>query len=123
MQPRALICILSCVVTLAMIAGCASRAKTDASAYETIGKDPRRDSELARQENAQAVALLDAGDYAKAETALRAGLAADVMCGPAHNNLGKAFFPHKKRYPAARGVPHPRKVVPTPARTPNTPRP
>jgi Tfp pilus assembly protein PilF len=81
--------------------GCSPHPKTDAGAYETIGKDPRRDAEFARQENARAVALMDAGEYDKAEVALKSALGADVMCGPAHNNLGKIYFRQKKLYVAA----------------------
>jgi Tfp pilus assembly protein PilF len=120
MQFRLLLCIFFApVITTAVLTGCAARPKGDAGAYETIGKDPRRDSELARQENARAVALLDAGDYQKAEAALRAALAADVMCGPAHNNLGKVYFRQKKLYPAAWEFQYAMKLMPNQAEPPN----
>jgi Tfp pilus assembly protein PilF len=119
MQSRALIRIVLCVVIFIMVSGCASRAKSDAGAYETIGKDPRRDADLARQENARAVVLLDAGEYEKAQAALKAALAADVMCGPAHNNLGKVYFRQRKLYLAAWEFQYAMKLMPNQAEPPN----
>jgi Tfp pilus assembly protein PilF len=84
------------LLTLAGLAGCAATSKPK-TPYETIGAEPRRDSDVAKQQNALAVAFLEKGDYAKAEDALKGALAADIMCGPAHNNLGKVYF-HKRDY-------------------------
>ena len=102
----------------AILCGCAQHPKTDA-AYETIGKDPRRDAEIAIQQNAHAVALMDAGQYDQAEAALKAALAADVMCGPAHNNLGKIYFRQKKLYLAAWEFQYAMKLMPNQAEPPN----
>ena len=79
------------------IAGCASSDNSSKVNYETVARDPRRDTERAEAENARAKRLIAAGDYARAETALRAALSADVMHGPAHNNLGKVYY-HERRY-------------------------
>ncbi|HZK82050.1 MAG TPA: tetratricopeptide repeat protein [Humisphaera sp.] len=100
------------VLTMAMLAGCAASTKKSPDAYETIGKDPRRDADLARIENSRAVALLDKGDYDGAETALKAALVADIMCGPAHNNLGKVYFHEKKLYMAAWEFQYAMKLMP-----------
>ena len=84
-----------------LLTGCSGASRQAASPYETVGKDPHRDADLAQRENARAVALIDAGNYTAAETALKAALAADVMCGPAHNNLGKVYYHESRLYLAA----------------------
>jgi Tfp pilus assembly protein PilF len=119
MQFRANPFIVCLAITVAGLSGCAQHPKTDAGAYETIGKDPRRDAEFARQENARGVALMDAGEYDKAEAALKSALAADVMCGPAHNNLGKIYFRQKKLYVAAWEFQYAMKLMPNQAEPPN----
>ena len=72
-----------------------------APAYETVVADPNRDTESARRQTAQAKALMEEGDYAQAESVLRAALEADLFYGPAHNNLGAAYYRQKKLYLAA----------------------
>ena len=62
-----------------------------------MGKDVRRDADRAQTENTRGVALMRKGDYEQAEKALKGALLADVMHGPAHNNLGKVYF-HQHRY-------------------------
>ena len=52
MQFRAAPFIVLFAFATAGLSGCAQHPKADAGAYETIGKDPRRDAEFARQENA-----------------------------------------------------------------------
>jgi len=44
---------------------------------------------------------MEEGDLDKAEQALKEALEADVMFGPAHNNLGKVYFTRKLFYKAA----------------------
>jgi len=95
----------------ALHSGCAS-AKKNPDGYETILNDPRHDVELARRENSRAVAFLDKGDYDDTETALKAALAADILCGPAHNNLGKVYFHQKKLYMAAWEFQYAMKLMP-----------
>jgi Tfp pilus assembly protein PilF len=119
MQFRAASFILLIVVAVAGPLGCSQHPKPDAGAYETIGKDPRRDADFARQENARAVALMDAGEQDKAEAALKAALAADVMCGPAHNNLGKIYFRKHDLYHAAWEFQYAMKLMPNQAEPPN----
>ncbi len=94
------------------LTGCAASAKKEADAYETLRNDPRHDAELARRENSRAVLLLDKGDYDGAEAALKAALVADIMCGPAHNNLGKVYFHQKKLYLAAWEFQYAMKLMP-----------
>jgi len=120
MQFRAASFILLIVLAAAGPLGCSQHPKADAgAAYETIGKDPRRDAEFASQENARAVTLIDAGKYDEAQAALKSALEADVMCGPAHNNLGKIYFRQKKLYLAAWEFQYAMKLMPNQAEPPN----
>jgi Flp pilus assembly protein TadD len=100
------------VLTVAALTGCAASEKKEADAYETMRKDPRHDADLARRENSRAVMLLDKADYDGAEAALKAALVADIMCGPAHNNLGKVYFHQKKLYLAAWEFQYAMKLMP-----------
>jgi Flp pilus assembly protein TadD len=99
--------------------GCASGGKQYQSGYETLGKDPRRDTEKAKHENQQAVKLIDDGNYGDAEKALRSALTYDVMYGPAHNNLGKVYYQQKKFYLAAWEFQYAIRVMPTQAEPQN----
>ncbi len=111
---------LACVSALFFVAGCGSGAQRPASdRYETVAPAPNRNADLARQENARAVALMDKGDHAGAESALKAALAADLMCGPAHNNLGKVFFRQGKLYLAAWEFQYAMKLMPNQPEPPN----
>ena len=93
--------------------GChGSRRKAAGDEYRTLGKEPKRDSDLARDENARAIALLEERDWEGAERALRAALAADVMHGPAHNNLGKVYYHQGKLYLAAWEFQYAAKLMP-----------
>ncbi len=95
--------LLFVVLVVALLSGCRwDPLKLDRSrGYQTVAADPRRDTDLARRKNAQGVALLREGNYAGAEGALKEALAADLFFGPAHNNLGTAYFHQKKYYLAA----------------------
>jgi Tfp pilus assembly protein PilF len=101
--------------------GCASNqkaAKQKGGAYETLAAgDERGDSAKAEQHNTKAVGMLERGDLAGAEAELKAALAADVMYGPAHNNLGKVYFHQDKLYLAAWEFQYAMKLMP------NTPEP
>ena len=55
---------------------------------------------------------MDKGDYDAAEAALKAVLTADVMFGPAHNNLGKVYFHKGELYLAAREFDYAMKLMP-----------
>ena len=104
-------------VLFAIGGGCATRWAKDSATYETVGNEPRRDADVARGENARAVAYLERNEYEKAEVALKSALAADIMCGPAHNNLGKVYFHQDKLYLAAWEFQYAMKLMP------NTPEP
>jgi Tfp pilus assembly protein PilF len=109
--PTLLVVIVS--VLVAVVTGCTARKPAPPlSTYQTVGKDPRRDTETARAENLAAVPLIAAGDYAKAEAHLKASLTADIMYGPAHNNLGKVYFHQNKLYLAAWEFEYAAKVMP-----------
>ncbi len=92
--------------------GCASKATKELSGYETVGQDPRRDSTLAETHNAEAIRRIERGDYKGAEAELKAALGADVMYGPAHNNLGKVHFHQGKMYLAAWEFQYATKLMP-----------
>ena len=87
------------LLTLVLVAGCARSART--VTYETVDKDARRDTEKAKAENARAIRLMEDGKYEEAIEVLKRALAADVMYGPAHNNLGKAYYHTRDYYLAA----------------------
>lgn len=116
---RMVLFIVLAMTVIAGVGGCAAPSKKGADAYETVARDPRRDAELARRENERAVTLLDAGDDAGAETALKAALVADIMCGPAHNNLGKIYFRQRKLYLAAWEFQYAMKLMPNQPEPPN----
>jgi Flp pilus assembly protein TadD len=101
------------LVAALTLAGCSSSTpQSSKSDYQTVAKDPHRDSDSADQHNTAAVKLIEQSDYARAETALKAALAADVMHGPAHNNLGKVYFHDKKFYLAAWEFQYAAKLMP-----------
>jgi Tfp pilus assembly protein PilF len=90
--------------------GCGGR---DASIdYSTTARDPRRNTERAQELNRRAVELLEAGEWQEAEATLRRALVADVTYGPAHNNLGKAFFHQGRLYVAAWEFQYAAKLMP-----------
>jgi len=60
-----------------------------------------RDPELARKENDRAFELIRKGKYEDAEKILKKAIAADVMFGPARNNLGLVYYHEGKLYQAA----------------------
>ncbi len=91
--------------------GCASNHSA-AKDYKTRVDDPRRNSDVAREENAKAADLIDKGDYAGAEPLLRDALTADIGCGPAHNNLGKVYYHDKRLYLAAWEFEYATKLMP-----------
>lgn len=101
-----------CVMLLLVTVGCSSKKPPAGPNYQTVGRDPRRDTETARAENARAVELMDKGEWSKAEDALKRALAADVMFGPAHNNLGKIYYRQNKLYLAAWEFEYAAKLMP-----------
>jgi tetratricopeptide (TPR) repeat protein len=95
--------VLSTALTAAtcMLAGCASnsRATNSTSPYSAF-EPAARDTQLARQKYAQALAAWPK-DPVKAETLLRESLTADIYHGPAHNNLGVLLLSRGELYAAA----------------------
>jgi len=92
---------LTLFLVASVLCGCQLRRQRDTQSYQTVAKDPRRDEALARREAARAKSLLESGELAEAEKALKAALAADLFHGPAHNNLGIVYFRQSKFYLAA----------------------
>lgn len=95
------------------IGGCASSAPTEqSSTYQTIGRDPRRDTDTARAENDKALEMMSRSEWHAADAALQRALAADIMFGPAHNNLGKVYYHDNKLYLAAWEFEYAAKLMP-----------
>jgi len=104
---------VSLVALSIAITGCtANKPAAPQAQYQTVGKDPRRDSDTARAENVKAVDAIEKGDYTAAETHLKSALTADIMFGPAHNNLGKVYYHQNKLYLAAWEFEYAAKVMP-----------
>lgn len=95
-----------------MSAGCASQKSPNERSYQTIGSEPKRDSDVAKRENARGVQSLAEKNYAEAERTFKTALDADILFGPAHNNLGKAYFKQGKFYLAAWEFQYAAKLMP-----------
>jgi len=67
---------------------------------------------LAREKNAQAIKLLEANKFPEAQKLLKEALDADVTFGPAHNNLGKAYYHQNEFYLAAWEFQYASKLMP-----------
>jgi Tfp pilus assembly protein PilF len=94
-----------------ILAGCQKPTLTTED-YQTVAKDPRRDTEKARGLTADAVSQIDAGHLDDAEKTLRAAIVADLFYGPAHNNLGLVYFQEKRLYLAATEFQYAVKLMP-----------
>jgi Tfp pilus assembly protein PilF len=94
--------VMLAVVAIAAVAvvGCQKPMLTPED-YETVAKDPRRDTEKARLETAAAIRMIEDRQLDDAEKTLRGALVADVFYGPAHNDLGLVYFQQKRLYLAA----------------------
>ncbi len=106
---NALIAMMAGCLMLCVSCGQRSRAADD---YETVASEPNRDTERARRLNDEAYTLIQAGEYESAEPLLKRALRADVMYGPAHNNLGKLYYYEKKLYQAAWEFEYAAKLMP-----------
>lgn len=94
--------IARCVVLLAVsTAGCAVVAPDRSASYQTVPDDPYHDTPAAETENEKGLELLRRGAVQAAEEAFGRALVADVMFGPAHNNLGKIYYQSGRYYLAA----------------------
>jgi Flp pilus assembly protein TadD len=97
----------------ATLAGCANPPSHAPKAqYESPATDGARDTATAQQLNIQALEKLAKGDDAGAEKLFRDSLTADVMFGPAHNNLGKLYYHQGKLYAAAWEFQYAAKLMP-----------
>lgn len=92
------------MVVGATFCGCASdhsRSSADRDGYRTIPAEIGRDTDKAKALTAEATAAMKEEDLDRAEQLLRDALSADVMFGPAHNNLGQLYYQQKRYYEAA----------------------
>ncbi len=110
----AIMIMIAITASAPFLAGCqhlrpATRA---AAAYETLPKDPHRDTEAARQHQARGVQLLKDGQIDQASQAFQAALSADLLFGPAHNNLGTIYLRQQKYYLAAWEFQYAEKLMP-----------
>jgi len=99
------------MAVLIFLGSCASTNQS-AERDSTVAKDPHRDSDLARKQTDQATALIDQGKWTEAETSLHQALDADVMYGPAHNNLGTVYLHQNNLYSAAWEFQYAAKLMP-----------
>jgi Flp pilus assembly protein TadD len=82
------------------------------SSYSTVPPDPQRNTDLARQCNARGVALIRQGNLDEAQKVLKQAVEADLFFGPAHNNLGAAYFRRQEYYLAAWEFQYAAKLMP-----------
>jgi Tfp pilus assembly protein PilF len=95
------------------VSGCTSGRQSESdSHYQTMAKDPHRDTDLARKLTDQASAMIDQNKLPQAEAALHKALDADVMYGPAHNNLGTVYLHQNNLYLAAWEFQYAAKLMP-----------
>ncbi|MBL0922087.1 MAG: hypothetical protein IBJ10_08150 [Phycisphaerales bacterium] len=114
MNPRPVLIAFVSVGALVGMCGCGSSSGSSHSPYANHGESAR-DPERARQLQAEASALSrskgPAAD-AEVERLLRDALAADLYCGPAHNNLGVLLLRKGRVYEAAEEFEWARKLMP-----------
>ena len=101
------------------VLSCSSSAEERDANYVTVAADPQRNTEAAKAKNADGIDQLEAGDYPAAEAVLKEALVEDIFFGPAHNNLGKAYFHQKKYYLAAWEFQYAGKIMPKKAEPKN----
>lgn len=107
-------CMQVILIALA-VQGCASDDRSASSIspakYSATDVD-QRDTALARKENLLGLNLLQLEKYPDAETHLQKALTADILYGPAHNNLGTLYFRQAKFYLAATEFQYAGKLMP-----------
>lgn len=96
----------------ALLPACAEMPQPSEEPYRTVSTDVERNQEKAQALNADGVRLLKARKFEEAEATFKEALTADVICGPAHNNLGKAYFHQGKHYLAAWEFQYAAKLLP-----------
>lgn len=82
-------------LTLAFLAGCQD------SNHMVVATPSGPDTAMARKLNDEAYGLIKQKKFTEAEPLLHKAVDADVMFGPARNNLGLVYFNLEKLYPAA----------------------
>src|SRR6476660_9378967 len=99
MSSRSSILAVVLMALLACAAGCHSSGA--ANKHDIIVANGKRDTERARKEHERAYDLIREHKYDEAEKVCRRALQADIMFGPAHNNLGLVYYYQNKLYAAA----------------------
>jgi Tfp pilus assembly protein PilF len=89
------------IVLVTSLGGCRSSSSEHAKNYQTVATDPGRDTKTAKEKSRQAAEMIKQDELSEAEKCLKEALAADVMYGPAHNNLGLVYFKQNQLYLAA----------------------
>lgn len=91
------------LLILCMILGCSAPQSSSPpnGEYRTITADPRRDTDAAIKANQEGLVRLGKNQIPQAIECFNAALTADVSFGPAHNNLGKAYYAYRDYYKAA----------------------
>jgi Tfp pilus assembly protein PilF len=87
------------LVLLSCASGCHSSGTSEG--HDIIVADGKRDTDRARKEHERAYDLIREHKYDEAEKVCKRALKADIMFGPAHNNLGLVYYYQNKLYAAA----------------------
>lgn len=90
-----------CLSVLLTACGSPSKTRQSSDGYRTIPTEIGRDTDKAKSLTAEAVTAMNEGRTKDAEQLLRDALTADVMFGPAHNNLGQLYYTQQRYYEAA----------------------
>jgi len=99
-----LLCPLTILLFSFCVLGCANDKRNTIQApfdYKTVTDELVQDTDKARKLSLQATEAYDNGDFEQAFALLHQALSADVMYGPAHNNLGRLYFLQGQHYRAA----------------------
>ena len=91
---RTILLVVMLLISIWSAAGCSARSAR-------LKSPDRPDGERARAANEQAFELIEQGKYEQAEKLLKDAIAADVMFGPARNNLGLVYYHTNRLYQAA----------------------
>ena len=91
---------IATLCAIAALAGCQNPSGSNSN-YETITADPNRRTDEAKRLHTEALESIRADKPEDAQRLLKRALDADVMFGPAHNNLGKLYFSQGRHYLAA----------------------
>ncbi len=108
-----------CLLALTLVAlttglcACSTGPSTSSGGgYRTIQTQIGADTNEAKRLTAEAAAALREGNSERAEKLLLDALTADVMYGPAHNNLGQLYYQQKRYYEAAWEFQHAIRLMP-----------